>query len=307
MPNTNLTPPAARYGWIPHEQRSRLVRKLADDTIAGMTPFFVALQSEPTNGKRVVLWDYTRRVNGGEHLPTYTQAIGDCVSQGAANAVNYLACTEIVRQGDVERFRPAYRPYLYGMGRVYVGENRIGRGDGSVGSWQAEAVRRYGVLAADEDGVPPYSGAVAKKWGWKPGPPKLYIEIADDFTIGSTALVTNYEQVRDALCNGYPVTVASSRGFKMRSKVDRGKHWGVPSGTWYHQMCFVGVDDDSRRPGCYVLNSWGSDAHGKPADDSPPGGFWLDADVVTWMVRQEDSFAYSSFEGFPEQLDFMVM
>jgi hypothetical protein len=163
-------------------------------------------------------------------------------------------------------------------------------------------------LAADEAGVPAYSGSVARSWGRKPGPPKPFIDRADDHLVRATAPVSSYEQVRDALVNGYPVTVASMQGFKMKPTIDKGKHWGVPSGSWAHQMCFIGVDDDRRRPGCYCLNSWGPDAHGAPADDAPPGGFWVDADVVTRMVGQKDSFAFSQFDGFPEQkLDFTLV
>ena len=94
----------------------------------------------------------------------------------------------------------------------------------------------------------------------------------------------------------------------MAGKADRGKLWGVKSGVWNHQMCFIGVDDDSARPGAYCMSSWGPWVHGKPVDDAPPGGFWVDAEVVEEMVSQQDSYAYSQFEGFPEQkLDFMLI
>jgi hypothetical protein len=255
-----------------------------------------------------VLWDYARRAGGGEHLPTYRQEVGDCVSMGAANAVNYLACMEIVRLGDRERFRPAHQPFIYGVSRVQIGGGRLGSSDGSLGIWAADGVRRYGVLAADDDGVPRYSGRLARQWGQPPGPPDRFLQSARPHVLKSTAPVTRYEQVRDALANGYPVTVASMQGFRMRPVVSGGKHWGVPASQWAHQMCFVGVDDDPARPGCYCLNSWGADAHGSPADDAPPGGFWVDAAVVDRMVRQNDSFAFSQFEGFPEQrLDFRLI
>jgi hypothetical protein len=277
------------------------------EQMANLTPrFFLAGQTQSTAGQRVVLWDYARKVNGGEHLPTFRQEVGDCVSMGAANAINYLACMEIVRLGDRERFRPSYQPYLYGTGRVFIGKGRI-NGDGSVGIWQADAVRQYGTLPADEAGVPPYSGAIARKWGKRPGPPEQFVKLAEPHCLQTTALVTSYDQVRDALANGYPVTVASMQGFRMQPVVDRGKHWGKPAGQWAHQMCFIGIDDDPARPGAYCLNSWGASAHGQPADDAPPGGFWVDADVVHRMVRQKDSFGFSQLSGFPEQIDWQVI
>lgn len=304
----NVTEPRERFGWVPPSERSAAARERVEQILSTMPTFFVAGQSRATSGTRVVLWDFTRRINDGKHLPTFRQEVGDCVSQGAANGVNYLSAMEIARLGERERFRPAFQPYIYGISRVQVGGGRLGNSDGSVGAWAAEGVRQFGILAADEADVPGYSGSLARQWGKRPGPPAKFLEKAKPHVVRSTAPVSTYEQVRDALANGYPVTVASNQGFQMRGRVDRGKLWGVASGSWAHQMCFVGVDDDAARPGCYCLNSWGPDAHGPPADDAPPGGFWVDAAVVTRMVRQGDSFAFSQFEGFPEQdLDFRLV
>lgn len=297
------TPRQARHGWLGQDAARRAFEQLADR----FAPFFVAGQTRSSEGRRLALWDFARQVTG-RHLPTFRQEIGDCVSMGAANAVNYLACMEIARQHDRERYRPAYPPYLYGISRVQIGGGRLDDGDGSLGVWAADGVRRHGVLAADEPGVPPYSGNVAREWGRRPGPPAQLIAQAQPHCVRSTAPVRTYAQVRDAIVNGYPVTVASTVGFRMRPMVDRNKHWGVPAGSWAHQMCLVGCDDDDARPGCYCINSWGPDAHGKPADDAPPGGFWIDASVVERMVGQDDSFAYSQFDGFPEQeLDFHLV
>ena len=296
-------------GWVPPDQRDAETQATVETVVGGMPPFMIvgAVGGDDNAGKRVVLWDYAKKVNGGKHLPTFRQEIGDCVSMGAANAVNYLACMEIIRLGEREEYRPAFQPYLYGISRVQIGGGRI-NGDGSIGAWAAEGARKYGVLFTTDEGVPTYSGSVARKWGNRPGPPQSMIDQAKDNLVHSTALVTSYEQVRDAICNGYPVSVASNRGFQMQPRIDRGKSWGVPSGSWAHQMCFIGVDDDSARPGCYLINSWGENAHGTPADDAPPGGFWVDAATVTQMVKQQDSFAWSQFDGFPaNKLDFSLI
>lgn len=288
------------FGWIPPELRSSESQAIVEKLVSEMPAFMIVGSAESSAGKRCVLWDYTKKINGGQHLPTFRQEVGDCVSQGAANAVNYLSAMEIARLKDREKFRPAFQPYLYGISRVQIGGGRIG-GDGSVGAWAAEGAKKFGVLFADEEGVPAYSGSIARTWGKRPGPPQQFIDKAKQYLVKSTAMVRTYEEVRDAIVNGYPVTVASMQGFQMRARVDQGKHWGVPSGSWAHQMCFVGVDDEGNRPGCYCLNSWGDGAHGPPADDAPPGGFWVDAEVVTRMVRQGDSFAFSQFDGFPVQ------
>jgi hypothetical protein len=294
-------PEDVRGGWAGEDAAKTAYEELAGD----FPSFFIAEQSQATEGKRVVLWDAAKKVTG-DHLPTFYQLIGDCVSQGATNAVQYLQCVEIARLNEPERYRPIFQPYIYGISRKQIGNGNL-RGDGSLGVWAAQGVRKYGVLAADEEGVPEYSADVARSWGSK-GPPSHFIDIGKNHLIQTIAKVTTYESVRDALVNGYPVTVASNRGFKMTGTVSDGKLWGTASGNWAHQMCFIGVDDDSKRPGCYVLNSWGVNAHGKPADDAPRGGFWVDADVVASMVKQGDSFAFSQFDGFPEQdLDFILI
>jgi hypothetical protein len=56
-----------------------------------------------------------------------------------------------------------------------------------------------------------------------------------------------------------------------------------------------------KRPGAFLLNSWGPDSHSGPRfpEDAPPVGFWADADVVGAMLRQGDSWAFSDAVGFP--------
>lgn len=299
-----ITRPDARCGWLGIDAAKRAVADIGPT----LPRFAIIGAADSSEGKRVVLWDYTRQVNRGSHLPTWRQEIGDCVSMGAANAIDYLACMEIARLGDRERYRRSFPPFIYGVSRMQIGGGKLGLSDGSLGVWAADAVRKFGVLACDEPKTPKYSGDVARTWGRTPGVPKAFLELGKPHCLKTVAQVSNYPQVRDALINGYPVTVASSRGFRMELRVANGKSWGVPAGQWFHQMCFVGVDDDSQRPGCYCLNSWGDTAHGKPADDAPPGGFWVDAEVVESMVKEGDSWAYSQFEGFPaRKLNFRLL
>jgi thiol-disulfide isomerase/thioredoxin len=297
-----VTPEEPRFGW--------------DQTAAVLHPVEApALQivgATPSEGKTALLWEYSRAINGGKHFPTYRQETGDCVSMGAANAVNYLQAVQIAKQGE-HSFRPAFQPWIYGVSRTAkdCGNGQLGRSAGSTGGWAAKAVSTYGILAADDQGVPTYSGKVADEWGYR-GPPKQFFDAADDFVVRSVAKVTSYEQLRDAITNGYPVTVASDRGFRMEPRVYQGKSWGIPEGEWMHQMCFIGVDDTAPSPdgdtgGAYCLNSWGETAHGTPADDAPPGGFWVSKKTVNYMLKQGDSYAYSNFDGFPPQeLDFFV-
>lgn len=289
-------------GWAGPEH----ARRAWDELGRRFPEFRITGQPSSSAGKRLVLWDFARRVTGG-HLPNYRQEIGDCVSFGAKNAVQYLTCVQIA-QGSREEFHHVFPPFIYGTSRHDIGGDRLGSSDGSLGVWAAEAVKKFGVLFADDNGVPAYSGRVASAWGSRSGPPRDSYDLARDNPVRSCAKVTTYAQVRDALANGYPVTVASNQGFALQGRDSGGKCWGVPQGAWAHQMCLIGVDDAADRPGCYCLNSWGEALWPHQPDGAPPGGFWVDARIVERMVGQDDSFAYSQFDGFPAQkLDHLLL
>jgi hypothetical protein len=235
----------------------------------------------------------------GNHIPTLRQEVGDCVSMGAANAVMYLQVVAM-RTGNATSFRDVFPPYLYGTSRVQIGKGRIGcKSDGSVGSWAAVAVQQYGVIASDVEGVPTYSGAIARAWGCR-GPPANLLDVGKKSLVKSAAKVTTWQEARDALVNGYPITVASNVGFKMSGTMRGKKLFLPPSGSWAHQMVVIGYDNAPEA--CFLfLNSWGPDAHQPVNQDGPPGSFWVSAKTLQRMLAADDSYVFSSFEGFPEQ------
>jgi hypothetical protein len=174
--------------------------------------------------------------------------------------------------------------------------------DGSSGSWMADAVIKYGALAREEQGVPAYSGRVAHQWGDTPGPPKNFIDIAKEHPVKSAAKIGGWDDLVSAVCNGYPCTVASNQGFNMEASSD-GFH--SPRGTWSHQMCIVGVDDEYNDPYAIILNNWG-DVHGRLKDfnnneDLPMGVLRVRKKTIERMIGADETFAYSNFDGFPEQ------
>ncbi len=253
-------------------------------------------------GKKAFLYRVVRKVLG-QDTKNYPQQIGDCVSFGAKNAIEYLICCEKLMKGDREKFRYIFPPYLYGTGRVQIGGGELGNSDGSMGSWMAEAVIKYGAIAADEEGVPAYAGSVAKEWGRKPGPPEKYLTIGKTHPVKSAAQIKSWEELVAAIVNGYPCPVASNQGFKMEPDSD-GFH--KASGSWAHQLCIVGVDDEHTKPYALILNSWG-DSHGhlkafdETSEDLPVGYLRAAKSTVERMINAGETFAYSNFDGFPEQ------
>jgi len=299
----DVTPPEAREGWAGPE-----AVKQAEPLVRGMPAFRIVGAPQDNERANVRLWEFAKAINGGEHLPNTPQQIGDCVSWGCKNAIDYLQCVQIARgPPPAQEFKPSFAPYFYGVSRVLIGQGRIS-GDGSVGAWAAEGARVYGVLAAEFAGVPRYSGDVARRWGRK-GPPEEFVRHAQQFPVRTVSPVRSSMDVRDAICNGYPVTIASNWGGRMRPREVDGRLVNERRGSWNHQMCIIGYDGETgREPYYYVLNSWGAAAHGDPPDDAPPGGFWIRERDVEYIVKQGDSFAFSNFAGFPAQeLDFQII
>lgn len=257
-------------------------------------------------GKVALLYKAVEKVVG--KFPDYVpQAIGDCVSFGFRTCIDVLKCVEIVT-GEREEWKAetATEP-IYGGSRVEIGGGRL-RGDGSVGAWAAEWVSKYGVLLRQVyDGVDltEYSGSRAKDWGRRGCPDELE-GVAREHPVETVSMVTTYEDARDAIANGYPVAVCSNQGF---TSTRDNEGFAKARGSWAHCMAFIAVDDAHRRPGLLCMNSWGQTwISGPTRHDQPAGSFWVDAEVCDDMLSGEDSFALSSFVGFPSRpLDYVLI
>ncbi len=265
-------------------------------------PWFkpMLLASAPGAVRRLMLYEACRAAIGKD-TENYAQEIGDCVSFGMKNAIEYLQCCQMVLNKEFEKWEPIFPPYVYGTSRVLIGNGQMGNQDGSVGSWAAEAVIKYGVLNSDADGVPHYAGSVAKQWGYS-GPPSQFVTLGKQHPVKSAAKINSWDELVGAICNGYPCTVASDQGFQMEASSD-GFH--RPSGSWPHQMCIIGVDDEYNDPYAIILNSWG-DVHGHLKDftsgkDLPVGCLRVRKKTIEYMISSGEVFACSNFDGFPEQ------
>ena len=247
-------------------------------------------------GKTVLLYKAYKDVNDGAYIDYPAQTIGDCVSQGFGHGIDLLESVQISIGGSSERFEPTATEAIYGMARVDIGGELGSHSDGAVGAWAAKAVTTLGTVSRDVLG--PYDGRRARAWGAE-GVPEDIKRMASDHKVQTCSLVTTYEELEDALANGYPVTVCSDQGF-MSERDDDG--FCRASGTWGHCMLIVGVRADER-PGACIFQSWGSDSPGGPiALDQPPNSFWADRDVVEAMLAQNDSWSLSNFEGYPAQV-----
>jgi hypothetical protein len=223
----------------------------------------------------------------------------NCTSWGAGHAVDLLAAVQIVLGHRAESWKETCTEALYGAGREIA--NMLGppgeRGDGCVGSALAQAVSTVGTVAREVVG--PYSGKRAGDWGWH-GTPQDVKRQSHDHLVQTVALVKIWDELRAALGNGYPVTVASDQGFDMTRN-----SLGIceAKGTWPHQMMICGILYTGTRDECAVIgNSWGDSAFQGPTPEGiPKFSFAARRRVVEKMLGQGDSWTFSSFQGYPGQ------
>lgn len=284
-----------RFGWL-----GQAAAEVAAEELRDFFPTFRIYGT--TERKRTCAWDCWSAIGWDINRSTlWRQLIGDCVSFGAAIAVAATAAHEIVRLLELEKFHVPFPPYLYGISRVMPegGNGRL-RGDGSLGSWMAATIIKYGVLREDFPGVPKYSAGVAKQWGDSRQSFAGFLPEGGAHAIKTAAPMRNIDDVIDAICNGYYVTIASNKGYDMRLRDRDGKSWYVGNDTWPHQMSLIAYDP-SPVDCFYRRNQWG-DAHGKQLD-GPDGGGWITADELGQELRAQytECFAYSTFQGFPSE------
>lgn len=226
------------------------------------------------------------------------QGIGDCVSWGWAHGVDIVSAVDF-KLGKNGVWKPVATEPIYGGSRVQArGGQPAGYSDGSYGGAAAKWVRDWGVLyreAYPGNDLSSYSSNRAKQWG-NSGCPRELEPAARQHPVKTVALVTSFEEAAHAIENGYPVAVCSGQGFASRRD---NQGFAAASGSWPHCMCFWGVRYD--RPGLLCMNSWGPHwiSGPKVPIDQPEGSFWVDASVCTSMLRGRDSFALSSYVGFP--------
>jgi hypothetical protein len=178
-------------------------------------------------GRTTLLYKAWKDVNG-QYIDYPAQVIGCCVSRGFEHGVDLLECVQIALGHKAEKFTPTSHEFIYATARVDVGGQRGSYQDGAVGAWAAKAVSTLGTVS--QELVGPYDDRKCKEWGARGAPADLKAKAADH-KVHTVSLVTTFEELEDALANGYPVTVCSNQGFTL----ERDEHgFCRPHGNWSH-------------------------------------------------------------------------
>lgn len=225
--------------------------------------------------------------------PSERQVQGDCVSHATRNSVDITRSCEIINGQREDFVARGATEGIYGS-----------RGHGGEGMTCAGAAKFVnetgGILLRQKYGdydLSEYS-AIGGRWG-RSGVPKELIQSAKKHQVKTISLINTIDQARDALANGYSISVCSMSGFSSR----RDKYGiAARSGSWSHAMAWIGMDDTHEiynETLFLVQNSWGIWNNGEKRLDQPEGSFWIRERDAAEMLSQNGSWVFSDVDGFP--------
>lgn len=226
--------------------------------------------------------------------PHEQQTTGDCVSHSTRTAVDVTRCHEIIGGQREDFIARGATEAIYGA-----------RGHGGQGMSCSVAARfvhqNGGILIRKNYGfvdLSKYNSSIGARWG-STGVPQNVINEGKKHQVKTISLINTVEQARDAIANGYALSVCSNYGFSSR----RDKY-GIAkrSGNWNHAMCWCGMDDTREiynETLFLIQNSWGAFNSGPMRYEQPEGSFWIRESDARGMLAQSGSWVFSDVDGFP--------
>jgi hypothetical protein len=211
--------------------------------------------------------------------PSESQTTGDCVSHSTRNAIDVTRAVEI-KNGEHEEF--------------------VARG-ATEAIYQSRGHRQQGMTCSGATRYVYENGGILVR--------KDYGDI--DLSVYNSSLGANHripnsiykteaqKEARDALANGYALSVCSGYGFSSRRDANGIAKRG--SG-WSHAMAWIACDDTRERLNetlFLVQNSWGMWNAGPKVHGQPEGSFWIREQDARGMLSGGGAWVYSDVDGFP--------
>ena len=225
--------------------------------------------------------------------PSERQTTGDCVSHSTRNAVDITRAVEIHIKGESESFETR-------SATEAIYQSRGHRGQGMTCSGAAKYVHSKGGILLRKD----YGSVDLSKYDSSLGarhkiPKSIYVNEAQKHQVKTISMITTVEEARDALANGYAISVCSGYGFSSRRD-----SMGIAkrSGGWSHAMAWIACDDTRERLNetlFLVQNSWGKWNSGPKVHGQPEGSFWIREKDARGMLGSNGSWVFSDVDGFP--------
>lgn len=222
------------------------------------------------------------------------QTVGDCVSHSTRNAVDVTRCHEIIGGEREEFIARGATEAIYG--------SRDHSGEGMTCSGAARFVHQTGgILIRKNYGfvdLSKYNGKLGSGWGGR-GVPDDIVKEANKHKVKTISNIRTVEEARDAIANGYAISVCSGYGFS--SKRDS-NGIATRSKGWSHAMAWVAVDDtrEIHNETLFLIqNSWGVWNTGGKRHDQPDGSFWIREKDARGMLSEGGAWVFSDVDGFP--------
>jgi len=297
------------FGWEAEHERSDEQNHINHTLVTAM-PAFAAPPITDKPPKRLVLTDIWKQQLGEEYV-VFWQKTGSCVGNGAGQSGTLTNAMEKFMLGEAQAIKILSYLMPYGMGRKLGGMDKVG--EGSFGSAQAEALKKYGMYEINEPGMEPfenkgggltYGAQVEKRWShgsWIERNKGEFIELGKKHLFGQASQMHSVDDVKHSILKGCACTIASNRGFKMTARPRSGALVLPASGVWNHQMSFIGYwEHDSLGDLIAIINNWGPTAHGTCPSGLVPGAFWCTREVAQYMIKQKECFSIGMYNGYPE-------
>ena len=228
-----------------------------------------------------------------EFGPSERQTTGDCVSHSTRNAVDITRAVEIDVKGEREDF-------VARGATEAIYQSRGHKRQGMTCSGAARYVHdKGGILLRQDYGAVDLSTYNSKTGSQHKIPNSVYRDEARKHQVKTISNIRTVDEARDALANGYAISVCSGYGFSSR----RDSH-GIAkrTGKWSHAMAWIACDDTHKRLNetlFLVQNSWGSWNSGPKCCDQPEGSFWIREKDARGMLSGGGAWVFSNVDGFP--------
>lgn len=223
------------------------------------------------------------------------QTTGDCVSHSTRNAVDVTRSHEIIGGQSEEFVARSATEAIYGS-----------RGHGGQGMSCSVAARfvhqNGGILLRKDYGfvdLSTYDSRVGIRWGSRGGVPAEVKTEGQKHQVKTISMIKTVEEARDAMANGYALSVCSNYGFSSKRNSN-----GIArrSGSWNHAMSWTAMDDSREihdETLFLIQNSWGVFNGGPKRHDQPDGSFWIREKDARGMLSQNGAWVFSDVDGFP--------
>jgi C1A family cysteine protease len=224
--------------------------------------------------------------------PAERQTTGDCVSHSTRNAIDVTRAVEI-KNGENE-------DWLARGATEAIYQSRGHRQQGMTCSGATRYVYENGGILVRKD----YGDVDLSVYNSGLGanhriPDSIYKTEAKKHQVKTVSNVRTVEEARDALANGYALSVCSGYGFSSRRDANGIAKRG--SG-WSHAMAWIACDDTRERLNetlFLVQNSWGMWNAGPKVHGQPDGSFWIREQDARGMLSGGGAWVYSDVDGFP--------